>query len=66
MKFIQALVPLTALSLVLVNNVSPQVSASTPSLSNIQGGSIMVETALRPGENRITFQSEGEAMAGVL
>jgi uncharacterized protein len=66
MKFIQALVSLTALSLVLTHTVSPQVSASTPNLSNIQGESIVVETALRPGGNRITFQSEGEEMAGIL
>jgi uncharacterized protein len=34
-------------------------------LSNIQRESIVVKTDLRPGENDITFQSEGEEMAGV-
>lgn len=66
MKFIQSLVSLSALSLVLTPSLALQAPALTPDTSSIQGGSIVMDAVLRPGENRVTFQSEGETLVGTL
>jgi poly(3-hydroxybutyrate) depolymerase len=55
---------ISILSLVLTSSVSLQVVTIVPT---IQGEAIAMETiTLRPGENRVTFQSEGETLVGTL
>jgi fermentation-respiration switch protein FrsA (DUF1100 family) len=64
MKFIKALISISALSLVLTSAVPLQASTKTPSIPE---ESIAIKTAtLQPGANRVTFQSEGETLVGTL
>jgi len=50
----------------LTSSLSLHAAASTLKALNIQGDLIVMKTGLRPGENRITFQSEGETLVGTL
>lgn len=66
MKFSQTLVSLSALSLVLTQTIALQSVAATPDRISTPETSIVAAKTLKPGANRVTFQSEGETLVGTL
>jgi len=63
MKFMQALVSLSALSLLFAPAALPVLASPTRGVEPTQSVAI---AALQPGANRVTFQSEGETLVGTL